>query len=293
MTLKQKLFSNMFLRNMLSDIFGRSAGSTEPGGFIPYFLYKVGKYQPDHYLYFPREPYAIRYQNEIFNKLFEYKGFQVMAFLNFHYSAYPEKHEFLKFMQFEISYRLRLHPRESHRQTLLSAQECINERLQELQTSRQIELKHEIEQGVKEVLADGQSLQSCIENEETANILSQKVSAHIEQIIASTEKHIENLASSLDTGNIEFYNQAHAEKIIQFFKLLQTVKAPPQISRTEQLFKRFSDTDIASILRLHFSTFKDKKINTLQKNIKDAYDRLNQNNAKVKKLTEALDDFFY
>ena len=69
---KQRLFSNMFLRNMLADFGNRSAYSKTTGTFIPYFQYKIGAYQPDYYLYFPKEPYIRRYHNEIFNKLYEY-----------------------------------------------------------------------------------------------------------------------------------------------------------------------------------------------------------------------------
>lgn len=64
MNLKQKLFSNMILRNMLAS--------------VPYFQYKIGPYQPDQYLYFPKEPFALRYKNEIFNKLHEYTGYDII-----------------------------------------------------------------------------------------------------------------------------------------------------------------------------------------------------------------------
>ncbi len=97
MYLKKWLFSNMFFRNMLADFGERSAYSKAPGGFIPYFRYKIGSYQPDYYLYFPKEPYTIRYQNEIFNKLREYKGYDIITYLDFHYSAYKDKHSFFAF----------------------------------------------------------------------------------------------------------------------------------------------------------------------------------------------------
>ncbi len=72
MSLKQKLFSNMFLRNMLASFGERSAYSEKRGQFTAYFLYKIGNYESDYYLYFPAEPFPLRYKNEIFNKLHEY-----------------------------------------------------------------------------------------------------------------------------------------------------------------------------------------------------------------------------
>ncbi|MEJ7684990.1 MAG: hypothetical protein WKG06_45525 [Segetibacter sp.] len=51
--------------------------------------------------------------------------------------------------------------------------------------------------------------------------------------------------------------------------------------------------DLAHILHLHFGAFKDKKVNTIQGNIKGATDNLNFKNREVKKLNEALEDFFY
>lgn len=73
MILKQRLFTNMFLRNILADFGRRSVGSTNEKP-TPYFQYRIGNYEPDYYLYFPKEPFRIQYKNEVFNKLREYSG---------------------------------------------------------------------------------------------------------------------------------------------------------------------------------------------------------------------------
>jgi hypothetical protein len=104
---KQKLFSNMFFRNMLADFGERSAYSKTPGQFIPFFQYKIAPYQADSYLYFPTEPFSARYKNEIFNKLNEYTGYDIIKFLEFHYAAYPDKQDFIRFLHYEISERLK------------------------------------------------------------------------------------------------------------------------------------------------------------------------------------------
>src|SRR5256885_7285080 len=105
MEFKKRLFSNMFWRNVLATFGERSGYSTEPGQFVPYFQYKIGPYQTDLYLYFPKEPYALRYNNEIFNKLLEFTGYDIIKYLDFHYAAYSNKQDFLRFLQYELSDR--------------------------------------------------------------------------------------------------------------------------------------------------------------------------------------------
>jgi hypothetical protein len=294
MVLKQRLFSNMFLRNMLADFGNRSAYSRQPGKFIPYFQYKIGGYHPDHYLYFPSEPYTRRYHNEIFNKLCEYKGYDIITYLDFHYSAFPDKRDFLRFLQYEIADRLKKRPNQGRRQKLQAAMEWVSEQQEELQRSQQTALQLEIEQGVKEIVLDGQPGIIRTDNETAISELSAKLSDRMEQIMTTTEERMQSLTDSYVTGNIELNNQNHKEKVIKFFILLQRVQAPRHISRSEQLFKRFSDIDIAAILRLHFDDFKSIQHNSIQKtHIKKADELIPDKSPKVIKLEEALRDFIY
>lgn len=288
MRLKERLLSNMFFRNMLSDLFGRGVSSTEPGRFIPYFQYKIGPYQPDHYLYFPSEPYATRYKNEIFNKLNEYTGYDIITYLDFHYTACADRHDFLRFLQYEIADRLKRVSRKSHFQKLTEAGEWVREKQQELQAGRQIAIRQELEQGVRELFPDGRPGFQGEGFDKATRELTRKLSDYMDEVITQTEERMEALTGSFVTGNIELNNQQHLESLIQVFKILQSL----QTDRGEQVFKRFSDTDIASILRLHFEPFKNKKINTLQVKIREGNERLNYKNPKVKKLSEALQDYF-
>jgi hypothetical protein len=50
-------------------------------------------------------------------------------------------------------------------------------------------------------------------------------------------------------------------KVIKLFKLLKDVQAPAEKARAEQLFRKYSDIDIAATLRLHFANFKPKQPN--------------------------------
>lgn len=91
---------------MLADFGTRSEYSISRNKFIPYFQYNIGTYQSDHYLYFPKKPYALQYKNEIFNKLKEYSSFDITQYLEFHYLPNPDKNNFLRFLLYEASQRL-------------------------------------------------------------------------------------------------------------------------------------------------------------------------------------------
>jgi hypothetical protein len=73
---------------MLADFGSRSAYSLSDKNFIPYFEYKIGSYEPDQYLYFSKKPLAAQYKNEIFNKLREYTGYDIVQYQEFHFEKY-------------------------------------------------------------------------------------------------------------------------------------------------------------------------------------------------------------
>ena len=79
MTWREKLHGNLLLRNMLSALVGFPA-SLAKNNFIPYFQYKIGIYKQDYYLYFAGPPNNIRYTNDIFNKLHQYDGYDIIQF---------------------------------------------------------------------------------------------------------------------------------------------------------------------------------------------------------------------
>jgi hypothetical protein len=291
MDVRNRLYSNMFFRNMIADLFGRSAGH-KPGGFIPYFQYRIGPYNSDYYLYFPKEPYAIRYKNEIFNKLNEYYDADIIYFLEFHYTPYPTKQEFLKFLRYEIYGRLTRKISSQRRQKLEIARQWILEKQQELQSAERAALNKEIEQQVRKVYEDQPGMGSQ-QIEKAVQYLTNLLSQDIKKILDSSADRFEALTGTLPAGDIQLNNQNHREKLVQLFYLIQTIKAPSRIGKTELLFKKFNNQDLASILHLHFGEFANKKANTVEKYIRECRDLLKPENPKVKKLAEALEDFFY
>ena len=150
---KKRLFSNIFWRNVLASFGERSGYSKEPGGFVPYFQYRIGPYNADLYLYFPKEPFSLRYKNEIFNKLHEFTGYDIIKYLEFHYSAYPDSQDFLRFLHYEISERLKGDAKNAR---LLSALSWVTEKRTEYQKKGEQDLRSEIEQSVQAIIK-GQS----------------------------------------------------------------------------------------------------------------------------------------
>jgi len=271
---------------MLASFGNRSAYDKTPGSFTPYFQYKIGPYQPDQYLYFPKEPFAILYKNEIFNKLLEYSGYDIIRYLEFHYSAYPVQMDFLRFLNYEIFERLKKLPKNTG---LLSAQAWVSEKTEELKKEQKDQIKHEVGQAVKEIV----DKHPAASPREVNAYVSALVDKFMERASSELERGIKDLTGSFVTGNIELNNRNHEEKLIQMFILIQQVQAPAHIGKGEQLFKKFTASDIASILHLHFEAYKDNKINTLQRKVGDQAERIKTTNLKVKKLNEALQEFFY
>ena len=198
----------------------------------------------------------------------------------------------MRFLLYEASERLKLKLSNTQKLKLQTVLEWILEKQQERQKLEKQEFTQQIEHDVRTVLNNDPEFRQ-IDSENIVNSLSDRLSNRIEVLMTDTEERMEALTNSFLTGNIELNNHNHQEKLIQLLILMSTIQAPKDMAKGEQLFKRFSFTDLASHLHLHFEAFKNKKLNTIQVNIKERNETLNIKNPKVQKLTEALRDFFY
>lgn len=292
MDVRKRLFNNMFFRNMISDLFGRAGRKS--GLFIPYFQYKIGPYQADYYLYFPKQPYALLYKNEIFNKLNEYYGSEIADYLEFHFAAYHDKQAFLRFLRYELYGRLNRKSTEGRRQKLQFAQDWVSEKQKEVQSIEHDLLQQEIEKDVLEAMPAGR-LANPAEIEKFASSLSQKLTERLEKVMSEMEERMLSLTDSFATGKIELNNQNHLDYVIKVFKILKDVQAPKTPGKVpEQLFSKFTDTDIASILHLHFEPLKSKRLGSIQKiDMKRAEELISNKSPKVQELEKVLQAFFY
>lgn len=292
---KEQLRSNLLFRNLLSDVIGYPVSAAKKT-FIPYFQYKIGVYQRDYYLYFTSAPNSVRYTNDIFNKLCEYDGYDIALYLEFHYNAYADKADFLRFLKYETNQRLKLKLGKSVEIKLEAVLDWLNEKQEEQQTAEQQKLKTHLQQEIYATIEKEVNNGILMHQSDSGYIAKELVNTlatYLDTLVATTEEKMEAITDVYITGHIQLNNHNHLEKLIQLIYLIQNITAPKELVKGEQVFKQFSAIDIASILHLHFEAFKTKKINTIQGNIKVATDKLNFKNAKVQKLNEALEDFFY
>lgn len=152
-------------------------------------------------------------------------------------------------------------------------------------------LGQEVQKIVEREVSKGNTLEQ-LDFESIAKELINILTPQIDVLISNAEEKMEAITAAYVTGSIQLNNHNHLEKVIQLFYIIQNISAPKEIAKGEKLFKQFGAIDIAYLLQ-RFEAFKNKKINTIQGNIKTASDNLNFKNPKVQKLNEALEEFFY
>ena len=283
------------LRNLASDVIGYPVSAAKKN-FIPYFQYKIGVYQRDYYLHFTAAPTSIRYTNDIFNKLYEYNGYEIIQYVEFHYAAYDNKVDFIRFLNYETESRLKLKLGKSFSAKLETVLGWLTEKQQEQQTARQQELKVHLEQKVYNIIEKEANKDNTLQQSDKDNIakeIANSLTPYLDNLIAASEEKMEVIAAGYVMGNLQLNNHSHLEKLMQLFNIIRTITAPKELAKGEQLFKQFTVLDLAQVLHFHFEAFKDKKVNTIQGNIKEATDRYRNDNPKVQKLNKALEEFFY
>ncbi len=259
MSVFKKLYDRPFIR-FLVYIFGLESFIRKPyRDFTAYFQYRIESYKADYFLYFPRSPYRNVYIHELFRKLCSYHGYELTQFLEFHYQQFADKKEFLRFLHYEIAVRLKAKTPKTkpsvYWETLETCLLWVNE------------------QAVNDPDPTSAQLQVLID----------------ERISAGVEPRMAELTQSF-AGRINLNNHLHLTKVIQVLLLLKELNAPGK--KPLPLFKNFSTTDMAAILR-QFEEIRDKKVNTIQVRIGEANSQLRPDDPKTEKLIKALTDFFY
>lgn len=290
MSWKNRLFNNMFLRNMLADLGWRSSDK-DTKDYPLYFTYKLGQWKTgDYYLYFTQVPYLTRYKNEIFNKMKEFSGSGIGEYLEFHYRLYEDKTAFLAFLKYEIFERLQLRLSRSQKIRMKTVSEWVNDKLQENKPNQYVPGPDML--ALIQKLSSDQNKQNHSQAAQTLEYIKSYLAKKVEAL-AVAEQKLQEVASSIPTGNIELTNQSHEDRWIQLLLHLSTITPAGKAGGSEQLFKNFSQSDITSILKNHFTAFKDKKYNTVQKTVTTVNRQINWKDPKLKKLNEALTEYFY
>jgi hypothetical protein len=247
--------NNLFLRAMLR-VFHLTPPDSARQPLIPYFQYKIGPYQSDHFLYFKREPSWLRYKWEAFSKMNSLKGYDLPRFLEFHYSAYPDKVDFRRFIRYEMAALeayIRKHPKVSdHEYTVVL---------------RWLEEK---------------------EQQAAATTKAVPVLQTEDRVAELVEENLAELHRSF-AGKIVISGPQQLERLIQLLVVVKDLRAPGKAG--EALFASFSTTDLAAILR-QFTELREYKVNTLQKKIAECNEALRRD-ARIGPLQEALTHYFF
>src|SRR5882757_343169 len=230
------------LRYLLTLIGFRHNNDNKEYEFVPYFQYKIGPYESDHTLYFDVKPSKLNYHREIFTKMVEYKGYSLIGYLDYHYNAYTNKKEFLRFIRYETLEKLIPGPVGTYRTTL------------------ELILEWEKEEGNK------------LEKEYT------DLSKGSRDLGAPSLEAAMNSLIGPFSGKIELNNQLNTEKFTQLFILTLGQRSSGRDG--EYLFKNFSDTDLAVILH-HFEHLGHLRLNTLQKKVAEARKNLRLDDPRV------------
>ncbi len=245
----------LFFRALITA-FGFRPYDKSPAAFIPYFQYKIGPYVPDFYLYFPKPPAWNRYRWELFEKLDVYHGSDIARYLDFHFSAYPDKPAFLRFLRFEAEGQVK---RMGKRRNTYRAK-------LELVLSWVAEQEGLLRQAIGEPVVGDAPLSPGVESA------------------------VYDLVESY-SGNIVVNGKHHLERFIQLLILVKDLHTPGKPDNP--LFTQFSTVDLAAILR-QIKELKKLQVNTLQKKISEANFELRRGDPrKEQQLLAALTEFFY
>ena len=263
----RKWMDNSFIRTLLPFIGMRGPSDLHTDDqLIPYFQYKIGSYQNDYYLYFPVQPGKFHYEEEIFSKMYEYRGFDLVKYIEFHYDAYPDKEEFVRFLRFEVVRQRRwLRNRRfifwmrfpGWKASLETTQLWVEAEEKRLEMARVIAPIPALVPGPAPVPEmPGEALVGGKED------LLDRIGGEVSDLLRTY------------MGKVDLYNEHHMTKLIQLLRILRDIRTSGK--KSVPLFKTFSDTDMAAILR-QFVLFGDKKTNTLQVKIAEVGREMNMN----------------
>jgi hypothetical protein len=247
--------NNLFLRT-LGRAFHLTAPDSAKQPLIPYFQYKIGPYQKDHFLYFRRVPSWLRYKYEARSKLNAMRGYDIPRFLDFHYLAYPDKEDFLRFLRYEVAEwvaYIQKHPKAADHEY-------------------EVVLKWLAEK--EEMAAAKISVVSAIQGNDGVSEIVQENLTALHRSFA---------------GKIVINGPQQLERFIKLLIVVKDLRAPGK--EVETLFSSCSTTDLAAILR-QFTELREFKVNTLQKKIAECNEEMRRD-ARIEPLREALTRYFF
>jgi hypothetical protein len=275
----------------------------KPGDFTPYFEFEIGPNQDNYTLYFQKLPKAKLYYNYIFLKLWAYNPHDAVKYLEYHFSAYPDKHDFLLFLNRQLKHRAALLKPRSDRLSIFTI--CIDwvaEELNNLKEERKITAYNQFIRNDLTVIVKNElqhigspNTANTASIEKITDQISSGLQARLDSILEDTETRISALTDKYETCNIQLTNANMKDKLIGLFLCLKdlTGKPPRKNKPGDSLFTKMDLNDIAQILRLHFAPYKGLKIDSIERRVYEVNNNFKSDNSAYQELSKALQKFFF
>jgi hypothetical protein len=302
--LRKFVMNNTFLRSG-KLIFGEFGNyHNKPGDFIPYFQYEIGPYQDDFKLYFSKMPFAIRYYNSIFLKLWNYNAHDATRYLEAHFIEYPDKERFLQFLSEQLKFRIGKFKKGSRSNLSLISSIClewVQEKMIKWKDAQKIDvynqfIRQDLNLIVKTELQNNvTAADSHVSVEHLTNQICRDLESKMASILETTESRIIDLADKYETGDIQIVNLSMKDKLITLLLCLKYLNAKPSRKSKpgDPLFSKMDLNDIAQILKLHFAPYKGLKIDSIEKRIYEVNNNLKLDDPTYQDLFRALQKFFF
>jgi hypothetical protein len=302
--LRKFIMNNNFLRNVGLISFDLDNYPDSRGDFTPYFQYEIAPYRDAFTLYFPKLPTPKQYYNYIFLKLFAYNPQDAIKYIEVHYDAYPDKKDFLLFLQRQLQYRSARAKKGSNIVSIAAISlDWVTEQMNYFKDQQKIVaynqfIRQDLTFIVKNELqhigspSGAGSAQSV---EHLADQISSGLKAKLDSILENTETKIMALADKYETGNIQLTNDNMKEKLIGLFLVLKDLTGKParKNKSVDSLFTKTDLNDIAQILRLHYAPWKGLKIDSIERRVYDVNAKFKSDNPVYQELAKALQKYFF
>lgn len=310
MSIRSFLMNSMAFRNMMLISGYENNYSLKKGEFTPYFNYVIGPYQREGFLLnFPKEPYAEQYYNAIFIKLYAYNAADAVKYLQVHYDLYPDKPDFLKFLQLELRHRISwLGPKAKESKVIkwLSIMnlslEWVEKELNEIDNHRKQVMYNQFVRNDLTVMVKNElqgsgnaSALNDVDIDKLAVRVGEKVQPFVEMIMNKVD---DRMIAQQQTGSITFTNIHLKERLIGLFQALKELqkeaksKTGAKHSQGEPLFTKMDNVDIAHLL-LNFVPFNQSKIDAAEQQYYRVRNNLDRDDPAYQQLNKALQKYFF
>ncbi len=89
------------------------------------------------------------------------------------------------------------------------------------------------------------------------------ISKRLDGLLFDAEDKVRSVLQLLPTGSIKLNDNGYEVRLLQLLLVIQNI----QVCKNVPLFEKFTNSDLVSILQLHFEMYAGKKFNTVEKKV--------------------------